>query len=188
MNKPLQFTPLPRDFYDRDTVIVAQELLGAYLVHDNGRLKRVGKIVEVEAYLGTHDLACHAAKGRTKRTEIMFGAPGYAYVYLIYGMYHCFNVVTEKEGIAAAVLLRALEPIQHISARTEGPGLLSKAMEIDKSFNGFDMTQNTLYIARRAPSSFNIVAKPRIGVHYAQQWAQELLRFYIAENAFVSKR
>src|SRR5579872_7060191 len=102
---------LTREFYNRDTVIVAKELLGKFLIHQSAGIKRIGRIVEVEAYLGPHDLAAHSAKGRTKRTEVMFGAPGHAYVYLIYGMYHCLNIVTEKEGHASAVLLRALEPI-----------------------------------------------------------------------------
>src|SRR5690349_22815007 len=100
---------LPREFYERDTIVVAKELLGKHLVHVVGGLKRVGKIVEVEAYLGPHDLAAHSARGRTARTEVMFGPPGHAYVYLIYGIYHCMNVVTEREGYAAAVLIRALE-------------------------------------------------------------------------------
>jgi DNA-3-methyladenine glycosylase len=101
---------LPRSFYDRDTITVAKELLGKYLVHAN----RIGRIVEVEAYLGPHDRAAHSAKGLTERTRVMFGPPGHAYVYLIYGMYHCMNVVTEREGHASAVLLRAIEPIQNI--------------------------------------------------------------------------
>src|SRR5215204_3421883 len=115
---------LSREFYNRETVVVAKELLGKYLVHISNGIIRIGKIVEVEAYLGAHDLAAHSAKGLTPRTKVMFGPPGHAYVYLIYGMYHCMNVVTEKEGHASAVLLRALEPIQNIEKRTQGPGLL----------------------------------------------------------------
>ncbi|HAT9474284.1 TPA: DNA-3-methyladenine glycosylase, partial [Legionella pneumophila subsp. pneumophila] len=98
---------LPRPFYERDTVLVAKELLGKYLVHHDGLEEKIGRIVEVEAYLGQHDLACHSSKGLTKRTKVMFGPAGYAYVYLIYGMYYCMNVVTEKEGIGSAVLIRA---------------------------------------------------------------------------------
>ena len=105
---------LPRAFYDRDTILVARELLGKYLVHRSNHVKRIGKIVEVEAYLGPHDLAAHSAKGRTERTKVMFGPPGHAYVYLIYGMYHCMNVVTEREGHASAVLLRAVDPVQNV--------------------------------------------------------------------------
>jgi len=138
---------LSREFYDRDTLIVAKELLGKYLVHHSQGLKRIGKIVEVEAYLGPHDLAAHSAKGLTKRTQVMFGAPGHAYVYMIYGMYYCMNVVTEQEGHASAVLLRAVEPIQNITERTQGPGLLCKAMHIDKNNNGYDLMSDNFYIA-----------------------------------------
>src|SRR5258708_5398896 len=119
---------LPRSFYDRDTVVVAQELLGKYLVHQSRDVKRIGRIVEVEAYLGPHDLAAHSARGRTARTKVMFGPPGHAYVYLIYGMYYCMNVVTECEGHASAVLLRAVEPLKNVKGRTQGPGLLCNAL------------------------------------------------------------
>src|SRR5213596_2833526 len=118
---------LARSFYDRDTITVARELLGKYLVHG----ERVGRIVEVEAYLGPHDLAAHSARGRTKRTQVMFGPPGHAYVYLIYGMHWCMNFVTQAEGHASAVLLRALEPVANVEGRTQGPALLCKAMDID---------------------------------------------------------
>src|SRR3982750_4072214 len=137
---------LPRSFYDRDTICVAKELLGKYLVHHDNDIVRIGKIVEVEAYLGPHDLAAHSAKGLTPRTKVMFGPPGHAYVYLIYGMYYCMNVVTEKEGHASAVLLRALEPVRNIEGRTQGPGLLCKAMGIDKSLNGRDLLSEDSYI------------------------------------------
>src|SRR5271154_977354 len=132
---------LPRTFYDRDTIVVAKELLGKFLVHNSNGVKRVGKIIEVEAYLGPHDLAAHSAKGRTKRTEIMFGPPGHAYVYLIYGTYHCMNVVTERAGHASAVLLRAIEPIKNIEGRTCGPGLLCRAMKIDRCEFNFVVRQ-----------------------------------------------
>src|SRR3954466_1462253 len=108
---------LPRAFYDRDTITVAHELLGKLLVHVDDGVERVGRIVEVEAYLGPHDLAAHSAKGLTPRTKVMFGPPGHAYVYLIYGIYHCMNVVTQAEGVASAVLLRALEPVKNIDSR-----------------------------------------------------------------------
>ncbi|MBX3708647.1 MAG: DNA-3-methyladenine glycosylase [Gammaproteobacteria bacterium] len=179
---------LERKFYDRDTITVAKELLGKYLVHRINDTEYIGKIVEVEAYLGEHDLAAHSSKGRTKRTEVMFGPPGHAYVYLIYGMYYCVNVVTEQEGHASAVLLRALEPVRNIHGRTQGPGLLCNAMYIDKRLNGHDLLSDKFYIASPSnPASFTIVKKPRIGVHYAKHWAKRLLRFYIKNNAFVSK-
>lgn len=179
---------LARQFYDRDTVIVAKALLGKYLVHRVNGIERIGKIVEVEAYLGSHDLACHAAKGITKRTQVMFGEPGYAYVYLIYGMYHCLNVVTEKAGHGSAVLIRAIEPILNIEARTQGPGLLCKAMAIDKSLNAHDFLSDNFFIATpREQLPFTIVQKPRIGIPYAKHWVDKLLRFYIAGNLFISK-
>jgi DNA-3-methyladenine glycosylase len=180
---------LPRSFYDRDTIVVAKELLGKLLVHKSNGVQRVGKIVEVEAYLGPHDLAAHSAKGRTKRTEIMFGPPGHAYVYLIYGMYHCMNVVTEREGHAAAVLLRAIEPVKNIEGRTCGPGLLCRAMKIDRQLNTHDLLSNDFYIAApEKTESFSIVKRPRIGVDYAKHWAKRPLRFYIKDNPFVSRR
>lgn len=179
---------LPRDFYNRPTITVAQELLGKYLIHRTDGKDRIGKIVEVEAYLGPHDLAAHSAKGLTPRTKIMFGPPGYAYVYLIYGMYHCLNVVTEQEGWASAVLIRALEPIQNINKKTQGPGLLCQAMNIHKKHNGLDLMSKHFYIADHLSSaSFSIIKRPRIGVDYAGIWAKKLLRFYIAENAFISR-
>jgi DNA-3-methyladenine glycosylase len=180
---------LPRLFYDRDTATVAQELLGHYLVHESQGVKRIGKIVEVEAYLGPHDLAAHSAKGLTERTKVMFGAPGHAYVYLIYGIYHCMNVVTESEGHASAILIRALEPISNIHERTSGPGLLCKALQINRQLNGHDLLSDNFYITAPAKSeSFSIIKRPRIGVDYAKHWAKRLLRFYIKDNAFVSKR
>ena len=179
---------LPRDFYDRDTIVVAQELLGKHLVHVVDGVPRAGRIVETEAYLGPHDLAAHSAKGLTNRTRVMFGPPGHAYVYLIYGMHWCMNVVTQREGMASAVLLRALEPVHHIEGRTQGPALLCKALGIDKRHNGHDFLSDDLYIAapaREAP--IRVVKRPRIGVDYAGHWARRLLRFYVKGNAFVSK-
>ena len=180
---------LEKTFYDRDTTIVAKELLGKYLIHRTNGIERIGKIVEVEAYLGPHDLAAHSAKGLTPRTKVMFGPPGYAYVYMIYGMYYCMNVVTEREGRASAVLLRAIEPIQDIHERTQGPGLLCKAMRITQQLNAHDLSSDTFYIATKSNSpSFTIVKKPRIGVDYAGSWAKKLLRFYIKDNPFISKK
>ena len=179
---------LNRDFYNRDTVIVAKDLLGKCLVHVSNGLTQVGKIDEVEAYLGPHDLAAHSAKGLTNRTKVMFGPPGHAYVYLIYGIYYCMNVVTEPEGHASAVLLRALEPVQNITQRTQGPGLLCKAMHIDKRLQGHDLLSDNFFIAELPLTTpFKITKKPRIGVDYAKHWAKRHLRFYIKDNPFVSK-
>ena len=180
---------LPRQFYDRDTTTVARELLGQLLVHHtaDGR-ERIGKIVEVEAYLGAHDLAAHSSKGVTERTQIMFGPPGFAYVYLIYGIHHCMNVVTEREGNGAAVLLRALEPVKNLVGKTNGPGLLCRAMEIDRRLNGHDLSSRDFFIAApEMPKKFSVVKRPRIGVDYAKHWAKRLLRFYLKDNPFVSR-
>ena len=179
---------LRRDFYDRDAVSVARDLLGKYLVHRSDGVERIGRIVEVEAYLGPHDLAAHSARGLTPRTKVMFGPPGHAYVYLIYGMYHCMNVVTEREGRASAVLLRAVEPVRNVEGRTQGPGLLCKAMHIDKRLHGHDLLSEDFHIADSGSHShFRIVKRRRIGVDYAGHWARRLLRFYIGGNAFVSR-
>ena len=179
---------LPRTFYDRDTIMVARELLGKHLVHVSDGVERIGRIVEVEAYLGPHDLAAHSARGLTERTKIMFGPPGHAYVYLIYGMYHCMNVVTQPEGVASAVLLRAVEPVRNVEGRTQGPGLLCRALHIDRRLNGHDLLSDDFYIADPGePTGFAIVKRPRIGVDYAGPWAKKLLRFYIKGNPFVSQ-
>jgi DNA-3-methyladenine glycosylase len=170
---------LPRSFYARDTVVVARELLGKYLVHG----ERVGRIVETEAYVGPHDLAAHSSKGRTKRNEVMFGPPGHAYVYMIYGLYFCMNVVTER---GAAVLIRALEPVRGIRGKTCGPGLLCQAMDIDRRLNGQDLLSDDFYIAGKN-ENHRIIQRPRVGVDYAGRWARRQLRFYIAGNAYVSR-
>ena len=175
---------LPRSFYDRDTILVATELLGKYLVHGD----RVGRVVEVEAYLGPHDLAAHSSKGLTERTKTMFGPPGHAYVYMIYGMYYCMNVVTEREGHASAVLLRAVQPVSNVDSRTQGPGLLCKAMGIDKRLNGHDLLSKDFFIASPSkPAVFTVVKRPRVGVDYARHWAKRHLRFYIKGNPYVSR-
>lgn len=180
---------LPRSFYDRDTVVVARELLGTWLVHVSDGVSRVGRIVETEAYLGPHDLAAHSSKGRTERTKVMYGPPGHAYVYLVYGLHCCVNVVTEREGHASAVLIRALEPVANVSGRTQGPGLLCKAMGIDRCLNGHDLLSADFHIARPARSeAVAVVRARRIGVEYAKHWANRLLRFYVRDCPFVSRR
>jgi DNA-3-methyladenine glycosylase len=180
---------LPRSFYDRDTRAVAREILGSYLVHVVDGVERVGRIVEVEAYLGPHDLAAHSSKGLTRRTRVLFGPPGHAYVYLVYGLHWCMNAVTEREGHGSAVLLRALEPVANVADRTKGPGLLCRAMGIDGRLNAHDLLSDDFFVAPGLPvEPQEIVTRPRIGVGYSGIWAKELLRFYIAGNPFVSKR
>jgi len=179
---------LPRSFYDRDTILVARELLGKLLVHTSGGVERLGKIVEVEAYLGPHDLAAHSSRGMTERNKVMFGPPGHAYVYFIYGMYYCMNVVTEREGHASAVLLRAIEPVKNIANRTQGPGLLCRAMEIDRRLNGHDLLSDDFYVAAPVRPERSVIIKgPRVGVDYARHWAKRHLRFYLRGNPYVSK-
>jgi DNA-3-methyladenine glycosylase len=180
---------LKRDFYARDTARVAQSLLGMLLVHRVDGIERIGRIVETEAYVGPHDLAAHSAKGITPRTKTMYGPPGHAYVYLIYGMHNCMNVVTEPEGHGSAVLLRALEPVENVAGNTRGPGLLCRAMAIDRSLNGVDLCGDELYIAQPARKPrMHVVHRPRIGVDYAGVWAHELLRFYIDGNPWISRK
>jgi DNA-3-methyladenine glycosylase len=180
--------PLPRAFYDRDTVAVARDLLGKHLVHVSRGVERIGRIVEVEAYVGPHDLASHSSRGFTARTRVMFGPPGHAYVYLVYGMHCCMNVVTERDGHAAAVLLRAVEPLKNIEGSTRGPGRLCKAMHIDRRRNGHDLVSGDLFIAGSRDAEIpRIVKRPRVGVDYAGRWARKHLRFYIRGNPFVSK-
>src|SRR5512141_2122729 len=179
---------LPRAFYDRDTIAVAMDLLGKHLIHASGGVERIGRIVEVEAYLGTNDLASHSSRGLTARTRVMFGPPGHAYVYLVYGMHCCVNVVTQREGIASAVLLRAIEPVRNVEGSTRGPGRLCKAMHIDRRLNNHDLTGGDFYIADPPVSEpLSIVKRARVGVDYAGHWARRLLRFYIRGNPFVSK-
>lgn len=180
---------LPRSFYDRDTVTVAQELLGAFLVHVADAVERIGRIVEVEAYPGEQDLAAHSSKGLTPRTRVLFGPPGFAYVYLIYGIYCCLNIVAEREGNACAVLLRAVEPVKNLTDRSSGPGLLCRAMGIDLRLNGHDMESDDLFVAARTDDvPLQVVARPRIGVAYSGAWASKPLRFYLAGNPYVSRR
>jgi DNA-3-methyladenine glycosylase len=180
---------LTRAFYDRDTVTVAGELLGKHLVRVSDGVERIGRIVEVEAYLGPQDKAAHSARGLTARTRVMFGPPGHAYVYMIYGMHCCMNVVTGREGHASAVLLRSVEPVQNVERPTRGPGRLCRAMGIDRSLNGHDLTGGGLHITDApGPGPLAVVRRPRIGVDYAGAWAKRLLRFYIRGNPYVSKR
>jgi len=178
---------LPREFFNRDPVTIARELLGKLLIRRVGRKLLAGRVVEDEAYLGANDPAAHAYTGRTARNAVLFGPPGHAYVYFIYGMYFCMNVVTEPAGKAAAVLLRALEPVKNVE-RACGPGLLCRALRIDRHLNGHDLLSDDLFLAEpeeNAPVS--IVKRPRVGVDYAGRWARRHLRFYIKGNPCISR-
>ena len=180
--------PLPRAFYDRDTAIVARVLLGKTLVHVVDGVARRGQIVETEAYLGPNDRASHSARGKTARNAVMFGPPGHAYVYFIYGMHFCLNFVTEREGHASAVLLRALAPVENLAGRTCGPGLLCRALGVDRRHNGLDLLGGELFVTEPAiREKITVVKRPRIGVDYAGAWAKRLLRFYLKGNPHVSK-
>ncbi len=137
---------LSEEFYARPALIAARDLLGHVLVHVESGIRRAGRIVETEAYLGPHDLACHASKGRTGRSEVLFGPPGRSYVYLIYGMCHCFNVVTDYDGFPSAVLVRAVEPLEGISDRTDGPGRLCRAMGLTLAQNKLDLQSEELHV------------------------------------------
>ncbi len=161
---------LPKKFYQRDTQVVARELLGRVLAFQQGRVVRRGRIVETEAYLGPHDLACHSAKGKTPRTEVMFGPAGISYVYLIYGMYHCLNIVT---GNGAAVLIRALELSgEDVSVKTDGPGKLTRALGITREHNNHPLWKKPLWVEEGEPVAERAIQRgPRIGVDYAGAWA-----------------
>lgn len=152
------------EFYARDTLVVARSLLGQILFHDTPHGRRTGRIVEVEAYTGSSDPASHAFRGPTPRSRIMFGPPGHLYVYFIYGMYHCCNVVTERDGRPGAVLIRALEP-RPGHPRTDGPGRVCRALGITLVHNGVDLATGAIGIAPsagRAPSE--VLVGPRIGI------------------------
>ena len=167
---------------------MARELIGMHLVHRDGRQLRRGRIVETEAYLGPADLAAHSARGRTPRTQVMYGPPGHAYVYFIYGFWNCLNVVTSAVGTPHAVLLRALEPVAGVRERTCGPGLLTRALHIDRGLNGADLLGDTLWLERAPPKAPRpkLARATRIGVDYAGTWASKPWRFYDAASAYVS--
>lgn len=182
--------PLPRSFYARPALKVARDLLGQVLVHEWEGVRRAGRIVEVEAYIGPQDLACHASKGRTKRTDVLFGPPGLAYVYLIYGMYHCFNAVTDQDGFPSAVLVRAVEPVEGFEsgARTDGPGRLCRAMDLTLAQNRVPLDSPTLHVLEgKRVHSRHVERGPRIGVDYAGEWAKEPLRLWERGNNYVSR-
>jgi DNA-3-methyladenine glycosylase len=186
---------LPRAFYARKTIDVARDLLGKILVHR----ETSGRIVETEAYLGATDLAAHSARGLTPRTRVIFGPPGHAYVYFIYGMYECLNLVAEPDGQPGCVLIRALEPVAGIETMqrrrsaahnlhelASGPGRLTLALAITRAQNGVDVTRGDLTVrTARAPEPFEIEVTPRIGIRHCADWP---LRYTIKGNPFVSRR
>lgn len=171
---------------------VARGLLGQVLVHGDA----AGRIVETEAYLGLKDLAAHSSRGVTPRTKVIFGKPGHAYVYFIYGMHECLNLVAEPEGEAGCVLIRALEPVAGIDTMRErrgrenirdlcsGPGKLTQAMAITRAQNGLDVTRGELTVQQGLAEDLDIRVTPRIGITKSADWP---LRFLIAGNPFVSK-
>ncbi|AOY76292.1 DNA-3-methyladenine glycosylase [Clostridium formicaceticum] len=201
---------LTKAFYHRPTLEVSKDLLGKFLVHQIGVDRYVGKIVEVEAYIGEIDKACHAYNNKvTNRTKVLYDPPGTAYVYLIYGMYYCFNVVTEEAGKAAAVLIRAVEPIEGLEKMVEnrykkkineitkkqlinltnGPGKLCMAMNITKNNNGMDLFNDELYIIEdKETSSFDTMTTTRINIDYAEEAIDFPWRFYIKDSSYVSKK
>ena len=178
----------PLAFFERPTLAIARALIGMHLLHDDGRRVRAGRIVETEAYQGPKDLAAHSSRGRTARTEVMFGPPGHAYVYFIYGVWHCLNVVTGARGVPHAVLLRALEPLGELEERTWGPGLLCRALHIDRRLNGADLRGDVLWLEQPPAGTPRprIARSRRIGVEYAGEWAQRPWRFLDAHSPFVS--
>jgi DNA-3-methyladenine glycosylase len=178
---------LSRAFYQRPAIELAPALIGKILVHRRrGKLLRA-RIVETEAYIGTHDLACHASKGRTRRTEVMFGPGGHAYVYLIYGMYAMFNIVASVADDAQAVLIRAAEPLDNWKADLSGPGKLTRAFGITCSQNGVDLLGREIYLLDDSKHEPVIAVTKRIGVDYAQEWTHALLRFIDKNSSAVSK-
>ncbi|WP_083001321.1 DNA-3-methyladenine glycosylase [Halomonas sp. GT] len=191
--------PLPRDFYRRDTLAVARDLLGCRLVRYYEGELMVAEIVETEAYRGSEDSACHAHRRKTPRTEAMFGPPGHAYVYLVYGMHWLLNVVTQPEGNPCAVLIRAVEPVsgevamralRDVKGRnlTNGPGKLTRALRIDKTLYGHDMTQSdVLWITAGTPPDA-VASGPRVGIDYAQPADRDApWRLWSDGNPWVSK-
>jgi DNA-3-methyladenine glycosylase len=189
--------PLPRTFYARDTLQVTRELLGALLVHDSPAGRVAGRIVEVEAYVGEDDAACHAAAGLTARTGPLYGPPGHAYVYFVYGMHHCFNAVTRAAGLPSAVLVRALEPVAGIELMraqrpgrpdrelTNGPAKLARALGIGPEHNRADLTRGPLTIrAGGAVADSEVAWRPRVGVSAA---ADLPYRAFLKDSPYVSR-
>ena len=178
--------PLPRAFYERPTVAVARDLLGKVLVRRLGRRTHRARIVEVEAYLGERDAASHARRGPTPRSAIMFGPPGFLYVYFVYGMHHCMNFVTETDGVAGAVLIRAAESLDGgPPGELRGPAKLCDGLGVTLADKGTDLTRPDagLFVVDDGQVVPRIARSPRIGVDYAGRWAARHLRFYVPKHA-----
>jgi DNA-3-methyladenine glycosylase len=168
---------LGKRFFRRPAIEVAEKLIGKILVRKRDGKAYRARIVETEAYVGAHDLACHASKGRTRRTEVMFGPGGYAYVYFIYGMYDMLNFVTGKSNDPEAVLIRGALPLDGWQGDLSGPGKLTRAMKITRAHNGLDLTGEELYVLDDPHYRPRVECSRRIGVDYAQEWKDALLRF-----------
>lgn len=200
---------LNREFYNRDSIVVAKELLGKVLVYESGGQKISAKIVETEAYMGIEDKAAHSYGGRrTPRVEVMYGGPGVAYIFLIYGLHCCFNIVTNEADIPQAVLIRAAEPVEgreYMAQRrfgtsyeqlakkqrkglTNGPGKLCGALSIDRNVNGEDLCGNNLYLEEGEDQEIFIVTTKRVGIDYSEEAKDYPWRFYIKDNEYVSVR
>jgi DNA-3-methyladenine glycosylase len=177
---------LGRSFFRQDAKKLARNLIGTILVHRVRNRVYRARIVETEAYVGTRDLASHSSKGRTKRTGIMFGPAGHAYVYLIYGMYEMFNIVAGETGSGQAVLVRAAEPLDNWKADLSGPGKLTRALGITRARNGMDLTSEKLFLLRDPGRRVRIRRSKRIGVEYAQEWKDAMLRYFDGDSAAVS--
>jgi DNA-3-methyladenine glycosylase len=178
---------LPRDFFERDTRTVARALLGKVLVHQDGRVRRSARIVETEAYHGPRDRASHARFGPTPRVAPMFGPPGRTYVYRVYGLHHCVNLVTGPEGFPAAVLIRAAEPLRGCLHDTRGPGNLCRALGIRSDrHSGLDLADGPIWVEDGPPPPGGIARTPRIGVGYAGEWARRPWRFVVAGSRFAT--
>jgi len=179
-------TILEASFFERDTRVVARDLLGKLLVRESDGQRLWGRLIEVEAYLGPDDLAAHSKGGRrTARTEVMFGAPGHAYVYFTYGMHWCLNFVTREEGVPQAVLVRALEPGPGVG-RCGGPGLVTRALGIDGELNGVPLRPPGLYVVDDQAPRGRVYVTPRIGVQGTGRWERRLLR-YCVDSPYLSR-
>jgi DNA-3-methyladenine glycosylase len=196
---PSKIKTLSQSFFDRPTLEIAPEILGKYIVFNSPFGKLSARIVEVEAYIDQDDPACHAARGKTKRNEVMFGEPGYSYIYFIYGMHYCLNFVTEQKGKAAALLLRAAEPCEGMeiiiknspqkiitkpSRLLSGPGKFCRAFGLTREQNRVDLSDSLLYLEDRLESKVRVERSNRIGIRLAKD---KLWRFYDSESAAVSK-